>query len=123
MTVRRLPVSVTTDGSGDATVYSGKVSGKLVAIEYVKDDFDNGITVAVTAEATGETLWSEAAVNASAIRRTRAPVHTTAGVALLYAALGTEVEDVIRLGWDRVKIVVSSGGDTTSGTFNVIMED
>ena len=115
-------VAVVTAADGSATAYSGVVTGKLSQIRYVKTDFDNGVGFTITAEATGETLWAEAAVNASATRAPRQATHSTAGVAALYAASGQAVNDKIALANDRVKIVIASGGDTKSGTFHIVME-
>lgn len=126
MTTRRFSVAVTTDASGDATVYSPYLSGKLSAIHYVKPgsgNFDDGVDFTITSDATGETLWAESNVNASAVRRPRAATHSTAGVAALYAAGGTAVADLIRLSRDRVKIVVASGGNAKTGTFLIVIED
>jgi hypothetical protein len=119
---RRLVVELTTDAEGNATGYTPVVTGKLSQIRYVKDDFSDGVTCAVTAEATGETLWSEAAVNAAATRAPRQPTHSTAGAAALYAAGGVAVLDKIGLAQDRVKIVVSAGGAVKSGAIHVVIE-
>src|SRR4051812_5493179 len=110
MTVRRFSVTALTNGSGDVTVYSPYVSGFIQSIQYVKTDYTDGVDFTITAEATTETLWTEANVNAAKVCRPRAATHSTAGVAALYAAAGTAVNDRIALGRDRVKIVVSSGG-------------
>lgn len=115
-------VAVTTAADGSATAYSPVLTGKLSQIRYVRTDFDNGSTFTITAEATGETLWTEAAVNASATRAPRQATHSTAGVAALYAAAGTAVNDKIAIANDRVKIVIASGGATKSGTFHIVME-
>ena len=120
--IRRFVVPVTADASGDATVYSPSIYGKLASIRYVKDDFADGVDFVVTAETTGETLWSEENVNASASRYPRAPTHSQAGVAALYVAAGTGVFDMISLGGDRVKIVVASAGNATSGTFHITID-
>lgn len=122
MAVKREAVSVTTAADGSATAYSSVVSGKLSQIRYVKTDFDNGSTFTITAEATGETLWSESAVNASATRAPRQATHNTSGVAALYAGSGTAVNDKIVLAKDRVKIVIASGGNVKTGTFHIVME-
>ena len=108
--------AVTTDASGDATVYTEEVNGLLSQIRYVKTDFDNGSTITITSEATGETLWVETGVNASATRAPRQATHTTAGVAAVYA--GTDgVGDKIAVN-GRLKIVVASGGNAKTGTFH-----
>lgn len=122
MTIRRFVVPATVNASGDATVYSPPVYGSLISITYVKSTYANGVTFVVTAETTTETLWSEAAVNATATRYPRAPTATTAGVASLYAAGGTAVNARIALGGDRVKIVVSLGGVSTTGTFHITID-
>lgn len=116
MHVERHSVALATNGSGAATGYTPVVTGRVLSIQYVKTDFADGVTFAVTAEATGETIWSEAAVNASAVRRPRAPTHATTGAAALYAAGGAAVNEPIAVASDRIKIVVSSGGDTKTGT-------
>src|SRR4051812_45670936 len=123
MGVRRNSVTALTDGSGNATVYSPTISGFILSIGYVKTDYTNGVDFTITAEATGETIWTEADVNASAVRRPRAATHSTAGVAAVYAAAGTAVNDRIALGRDRVKIVVSSGGAAHTGQFIITSSD
>ena len=119
---RRLVVPVTTAADGSATAYSEVLTGKLSQIRYVKGDFDNGSTFTITSEATGETLWTEAAVNASATRAPRQATHSTAGAAALYAGAGAAVNDKIALADDRIKIVIAAGGNVKSGVFHVILE-
>ncbi len=118
----RLTVPVTTNATGDATAYSDVCTGKVSTIRYVKTDFDNGSTITVTSEATGETIWTEANVNASATRAPRQATHSTAGAAALYAAGGAAVNDKIALANDRVKIVIAAGGNVKSGTFHIVLE-
>lgn len=119
---KRVAVAVTTAADGSATTYSDVVTGKLSQIRYVKTDFDNGSTITVTAEATGETLWTESNVNASATRAPRQATHSTAGAAALYAAGGAAVNDKIALADDRIKIVVAAGGNAKTGTFHFVLE-
>jgi hypothetical protein len=123
MTVRRFNVAVTTDASGDATAYSPYLSGFIHSIQYVKTDFADGVDFTITAEATGETIWAESNVNAAAVRAPRQATHTTAGVASLYAAAGTAVNDKVAVSRDRVKIVVASGGNVKTGAFNILVDD
>lgn len=120
--VKRTVVAVTTAPDGSATAYSEVLTGKLSQIRYVKGDFDNGSTFTITSEATGETLWTEAAVNASATRAPRQATHSTAGAAALYAGAGAAVNDKIALADDRIKIVIAAGGNVKSGVFHVILE-
>jgi hypothetical protein len=115
-------ISVTTAADGSATAYSAVVSGRIASIRYVKTDFADGSTITVTAEATGESIWTESSVNASATRAPRQATHTIAGAASLYAAAGTAVNAPIVLANDRVKVVIASGGNVKTGTFHVVFE-
>lgn len=119
---QRVAVTVTTAADGSATAYSDVLTGKVSQIRYVKTDFADNSTFAITAEATGETLWGEANVNASATRAPRQATHSTAGVAALYAVGGTAVNDKIAIAVDRVKIVIAAGGATKTGVFHIILE-
>jgi hypothetical protein len=123
MAIRRFNVDVTTASDGSATVYTPYLSGYINAIEYIKTNFTDGVDFTITAEATGETIWTEANVNAAKVCLPRAATHTTAGVAALYAAGGVAVLDRIAIGRDRVKIVIASGGNATTGEFVVVVDD
>lgn len=118
MNVERQTVAVTTDASGDATVYSEPVNGLLSSIAYVKTDFADGVDFTITEQETGRTLWTESDVNASATRAPRQATHSELGVASLYAAAGLAVQDRIAVS-GRIKIVVANGGDTKTGSFIV----
>ncbi len=117
----RHEVAVTTAANGSATVYTPVVTGKVSQTRSVKTDFADGVDFTITSEATGETVWTESNVNASKTVAPRQPLHSTAGVASLYAAAGEPVEGYIALSNDRVKIVIASGGDTKTGTFHVVI--
>lgn len=121
MWVERQTVTVTVDALGDGTGYTAPVTGRVLQVRYVKTDFANGVDFTITAEATGETIWAEENVNASATRAPRQATHDTAGVAALYAAGGQAVREPIVLANDRVKIGVAQGGVSTSGTFHVLI--
>ncbi|SEM69053.1 hypothetical protein SAMN04515666_11927 [Bosea lupini] len=120
--MRRQKITVTTAADGSATVYSPRLSGKIHSIHYVKGDYVDGVDFAITAEATGENLWTEANVNASAVRYPRVPTHSPAGAAALYAAGGTGVLASPGLANDRVKIVLAQGGASKTGTFHVLVD-
>ena len=123
MTIRRFTVTVTTASDGTATAYSPYLSGLINQINYVKTDYASGVDFTITADATGETIWTESDVNASKVCLPRAATHSTAGVAALYASGGTAVQDKIALGRDRVKIVLAQGGDTKTGVFHIVVND
>lgn len=119
--VQRHVVNVTTDGSGAATAYTTVVTGRLLAIHYVKTDFTDGVDFTITAEATGESLWTDTNVNAAESVYPRAPTHDGVGAARLYAAGGTAVADAIGLANDRVKIVIAAGGAAKTGAFHIVL--
>lgn len=126
MAMRRIVVSVTTDGSGAATAYSPPVNGKLYSVSYVKDPganpFANGVDFTITKETTGEGIWTESDVNATAHRSPRAATHTNAGVAALYASGGVAVLGPIAMARERIKIVIAQGGATKVGAFHFNVE-
>jgi hypothetical protein len=123
--MRRVKVTVTTDGSGNATAYSPRIAGKIHSVQYLKDattPYTDGVDFAITSEATGEGIWTESNVNASAVRYPRAPTHSQVGAALLYAAAGTAVADKVALASDRVKIVLAQGGAAKVGAFHILVD-
>lgn len=122
MAPKRYVVPITTIADGSATAYTPVLNGRLAQISYVKTDFADGVDFTVTSEATGETLWAEENVNASALRAPRLLLYTTAGVASLYAATFGAYQGQFVLAADRVKIVVAQGGNVKTGTIHVVVE-
>lgn len=123
--MRQVKINVTTAADGSATVYSPKVSGAIHSIHYLKDGttaFSDGVDFAVTAEATGEGIWTESNVNAATVRYPRAPTHSQVGVAALYAAGGTAVADKVALANDRIKVVIAQGGNAKKGQFIALID-
>jgi len=123
--MKRYRVSIVTAADGSATVFTPRVSGEVHSVHYVKHGstpFDDGVDFAVTSEATGENIWTEANVDASAVRYPRAPRHSQAGAASLYAAGGTAVQDRVAIANDRVKIVIAQGGNAKLGTVHVLID-
>ena len=120
--VTRHTVSVTTDAGGDATAYTPTVNGRVLTVIYTKDDFANGVDFTITTESTAQSVWVESDVNASATVAPRQPTHAAAdGSASLYAGSGEPVETYVWTANERVKIVIGSGGNATSGTFDVLI--
>ncbi len=123
MTTRRFVIPAVGDASGDGTFYSPYLSGFIEKIQYVKTDYADTVDFTITAEATGETIWTEANVTASAVKHPRAATHSTAGVASVYVAAGSAVNDYIALGRDRVKIVIGTAGISKTGSFTVTVRE
>ena len=120
---RKYTVVAASDGSQVGTHYSAYMSGYIESIQYVKVDYADGVDFTITAEATGEALWTGTDVNAATVVRPRAATHSTAGVAALYAGSGTAVNARIALGRDRVKIVLAQAGVSKTGTFVITVAD
>ena len=119
--VQRHAVSLTTIADGSVTGYTPVVTGKISQLRYVKTDFADGVDFTITAEATGEAIWTGTNVNASVTVAPRQATHDTAGAASLYAAAGEPVEDYIAVANDRIKIVIAQGGDTKTGVIHVVL--
>ncbi len=124
MYARRLTVPVTTDGDGNATEYASVDFGLLSQIRYVKapsGGFAVGVDFAVTVDGTGEGLWTEADVNASATRAPRQATHGIDGAASLYASGGVAVQDKIAIVSDRIKVVITNGGAGKTGVLHFVL--
>lgn len=126
--MRRYKVTVTTAADGSATAYSPRLAGKIHSIQYVKDTasaganaYADGVDFAITAETTGENVWTQSNVNASVTVYPRAPTSDRAGVASLYAGSGTAVQDKVGV-VDRLKIVLAQGGNTKVGAFQILVD-
>lgn len=123
MNLQRYSVTVTTDASGDAVGYTEVAQGLLHSIHYDKP-LSGGLetaTVTVTTDESGQTLWSESNVDASADLAPRQATCDYQHNASLYAAGGEPVEDKFGIARERIKVVIASGGDTKSGTFHFLV--
>lgn len=122
---RKHIVVADSNASQVGTHYSPYLSGYVESIQYVKDGttpYTDGVDFTITAEATGENIWTDTDVNASEIVRPRAATHSTAGVAAIYVA-DAPVNDRIALSRDRVKIVLAQAGASKTGTFVITVSD
>jgi hypothetical protein len=112
---------VTGADSGAGTGYTPNLTGRVLAIRYVKDGsagYSDGQTITTTNEKTGATIWTQTAVNASATVCPRQATHSTAGVAATFD--GTHaVNDFCYVANERISIVLSNAGNSKTGTFYV----
>jgi hypothetical protein len=121
-----VPIAFTTDGSGDATVYSGGlVNGGVLQIDYTYDDAATGADFTVTGRTTGRAVLTITNAGTSSIswqpRQVIHPVaNTGAGSALTFDGTN-EIYEPIWLVDEEIKIVVAGGGDTKSGTLTFIV--
>lgn len=118
----RHKLTLTTAADGSVTGYTPRVSGKVRSVEYAKTDYADTVDFAITAEATGETIWTEANVTASKVCNPRIATHSNAGVAATLDGTRPALTE-IAIASDRVKIAITSGGDTKTGTFHVLIDN
>lgn len=121
MTIRNFSVTVTTDGSQNASKDTSRIRGYVEAIEYVKNNYTDGVDFTITAKNSGENIWTQVNVNASVKVRPRSATHTTAGVGATYD--GTRaVLDRIAID-DEINIALAQGGAAKTGTFIITVDD
>jgi len=106
--------------AGAATVYTGKICGKILAIIFTDKDFiNNGATdLTFTGEDTGTVVMTGTNVADSMHNYypRAAPVSTA-------AAAITNAYDYIWLHNERLKLVVADGDATGTGSFFVLCEE
>ena len=120
MFIKRETVTVTTVSAGTATAYSSIVNGRILAIQYVKDGYANGVDFTITTETTAQSLWRKDSVDASAIQRPRVTVQNSTASDVYYNdESDEEIMDYIHVADERIKIVLANGGDVKSGTFYI----
>lgn len=111
---------MTTAADGSATVYSPVVTGRVLAIRYVKDSFDNGHDFTATLDSTGQSIMVGTDVNASTTYYPRVPVQDEAGADATLDGTRKMREPVVAAN-DRVKIVVAQGGNAKAGSYIVVI--
>ena len=118
--VQRHTVTVTTATGGGATGYTPVLNGRIAGIRYTKataaSAYASTADFTITAETSEVGLWTEANVNASKDVVPTQPTHTQAG-----ATSADPARAPVFLANERVKILLAQGGNTKSGTFEVIV--
>ena len=114
-------VAITTDASGNATVYLGtKIRGYLIALIYRPGTLETGADLTVTGESSGIPILSKLNLGtANSFLYPRA-LPTNANSAT--GPLGTIPSEKIPILNERIKVVVAQGGNTLSGTIEAIYE-
>ena len=109
-------IAATTNASGDVTAYSDTiVTGEVMYVAYVKNNYDNGVDFTITGETTTLSLWTDTDVNASEVVRplVAGNLNTDGSALTAYASPMLLAE--------RIKIVVAQGGNAKSGTFRILV--
>lgn len=115
MNPQRIVIPLTTDASGDCIAYSDSIKGVINTLRYIKNNFENGVDFTVTMEATGQSIWAESDVNASATRAPRQVTHSPTGEA------SDNADAAMVIANDRIKVVVAQGGNVKSGALHVTL--
>jgi hypothetical protein len=129
MFARRFTLALTTAADGTGTGYIGPIdpSGNVQAIDfgwvssirYVKPgsgSYSDGSTITITGETTGIGILTITGMNASATNYPRSLSHANTD-----GAAGTDPREPIVIASERIKVVISGGGATKTGTFYVVL--
>lgn len=111
-------VTLTVDASGDGTLYSTNLTGRVLELRYVVGTLASTTDLVITNEGTGAAILT-ASPSTTATWCPRQATCDVTGTASLYAAAGEPVEDYCWLANQRVKIVVAQGGVSTTGTLHI----
>lgn len=123
MPTREYQISVTSDGSGDATVFSRRLTGRIQSIAYTRIDFAQIVDFTISAESSGTNVWTESNVDADKTVSPCQPSHDQAGNPAVYVEAGEAVLTPIHLVKDRLKFVIKQAGSNNTGTFVVVVVD
>lgn len=118
--VRDEAVEIVTNSSGESTGFSQNVSGLLQAIHYTRSStgtaMSTSATLTVTGEKSGITFLSRALTDTSDLTfQPRGRTH--------YSTSGAESggENQLPVCNERLKFVVSAGGNGKTGSFRVVL--
>ena len=114
--VHQESATLTTNSSGESTGFVGPLNGLVHAIEYHWTDFSTGGSVVVKGEESSRPILTVNLTSTTqAIWFPRSVTHKIADG----STFGTEAQ--VPISGERVKFVVSSGGNAKTGSFRVLM--
>ncbi len=116
-------IAITTDASGNATVYLGTaavIRGYLVALIYRPGTMDTGADLTVTGETSGTPLLAKSNLGTGDSYFYPRALPTNANSAT--GPLGTIPTERIPLLRERIKLVVAQGGNVGVGSMEAIYE-
>ena len=126
MGMRQYKMTVNSASDGTATGFSQRiVGGKIHSISYIKaaaDNYADTVDFVITKETTGETVWAQDNVTASATIYPRAATASTANAPALYEDTGEAVRDTIGIAVDRIKVELAQAGANKTGQFLILVE-
>lgn len=114
-------VTITTDASGNATVFLGsKIRGYLVALFYRPGTLDTGADLTVTCETSEAPILTKVNLGTGNSWLYPRALPTNANSAT--GPLGTVPSERIPLMKERIQVVVAGGGNTLTGTIEALYE-
>ena len=115
--IHKVTATITTDSSGDATVYLGsKLRGRVHAIKYTKGSLDAGTDIVVTGETTGVAILTDSPGNNEWFYPRAFPNQVTDGAA------GTVPSEDVHVLNERIKVVVAQGGNAGTGSIEAYID-
>ena len=115
-------IEIVTNSSGAATVHlthglSRKLNGFLVCIKYTPGTIDTGADLTITGEESGIPILTKANAGTSVVfYYPRALINAVAD-----GAAATNASEFIPIKDERIQVVVANGGDTKTGSIEVIL--
>ena len=121
MSIQIVTIAIETDGSGNFSVDTPELNGKLVQVQYDFGGLAATLDLTVTGKKTGMTMLGVTNLAAADARfAPRQPVHDNALAAMTYD--GTRpIEDFIYLA-EAFSVVVAQGGTSVSGELHLFIE-
>lgn len=120
--LERIKATITTDASGNATVYitpglNSVPDGLLLALLYRPGDLDTGTDLTITGETTGIAILT--ITNAGTSNKDWQPRALSHAVA--DGTASSTATELIPIAKERIKVVVASGGNTKTGTIEAVL--
>lgn len=115
--IQQVTATITTDASGDATVYLGsRLRGRVHAIKYTKGTLDAGTDLVITGETTGVAILTDSPSGSEWFYPRAFPNQAADG-----AAEADAVCDIHVL-LERIRVVVAQGGNAGVGSIDVFID-
>lgn len=123
MKLRRVSTSVPTDAGGAGDVWFLALSGMIHAVRYIADattPYAATVDFSITLKESQTPVWVENNVTASKIVFPRSACHDGAG-ATVEMDTGVLLRTMIPVVSESVRIVISNGGASKTGAFELIL--
>ena len=112
--------TITTNGSGAATVYLGdQVRGRIICFKYAPGTIDTGADLTITGETSAVAILTKADAGTATVWYY--PLAIANQVSDGAASAISEVPVWVYV--EKIKVVVAQGGDTKTGTITVWVEE